>query len=89
MPWAGQIRQEQEIFFPFSEMSCLALGSAQPPVEWVLRAHFTEVEWLRCDVDHSPPFSAKVQNEEDGNTSIPLPYFRGVDKDNRIFTFMQ
>ena len=62
-PGADDLRfeswQGQEIFL-FCKSSALALGSKQPPIQWVPR-FFPGVK--QCDVGHSPPSSAKVKNE--------------------------
>jgi hypothetical protein len=50
-------RQGQEIFF-CSKMPRLALGSTPPPIQWV-----PEVKGPEHEADHSPSFTAKVNNE--------------------------
>jgi hypothetical protein len=45
--------------FPFSTEFRLALGSTQPPIQWVPVAISLEAKWLGHEADHSRPFSAK------------------------------
>jgi hypothetical protein len=47
--------------FLFSTSSRLALGSTQPPIQWVLGALSPEVKWLGCEADHSPPPSVEAK----------------------------
>jgi hypothetical protein len=63
--WKGQ-----EIFL-FSITSIPALGSTQPPVQWVPGAVSPWVKLLGCEADHSLPPSAKVKNDE---AILPLPH---------------
>jgi hypothetical protein len=46
--------------FHFS-MSRAALGHTQLPIQWVLGALSLGVKQLGCEIDHTPPASAKVQ----------------------------
>jgi hypothetical protein len=62
--------QEQGIFL-YSTVSRLALGSTQPPIQWVLGTLSLEVKQLGREAEYSPPFSAKVKN---GGTILPLPH---------------
>jgi hypothetical protein len=57
----GSIPDESKIFL-FSTASRLALGSNQPPIQWVPGTISPGVKWLGREADHSPPFSAKVKN---------------------------
>jgi hypothetical protein len=47
--------------FLFPTSSRPALGSTQPPSQWVPRAHSLGVKWLGYEADHSPPTSAEVK----------------------------
>jgi hypothetical protein len=47
--------------FLFTIMSRTALGSTQPPVQWVPGTLSLGVKWPGCEADHSPPSSAKVK----------------------------
>jgi hypothetical protein len=40
-----------------------SLGTARPPIQWVLGALSQRVKRPRCEVDHSPPYSAEFNNE--------------------------
>jgi len=62
-------------------MSILALGPIQPPM---CQASFRGVDQLGRD-DHSPPSSAKVNNES-SHTSASLLCLHGMDKN--IITFI-
>jgi hypothetical protein len=46
----------------FSIASRPALGPAQPPIQWVLRALYPGLKRPGREADHSPPCSAKVRN---------------------------
>jgi hypothetical protein len=45
----------------FSMSSRPALGTTQPPIQWVPGALSPGVKWLGREVDHSPPASAEVK----------------------------
>jgi hypothetical protein len=62
--------QRQEIFL-YSTASTPALGSNQPPVQWVLGALSLGVKRPGHEADSSPPSSAEVKN---GGTILPLPH---------------
>jgi hypothetical protein len=47
--------------FLFSTSSRLALGPAQPPIQWVPGALSPGVKRPGCDADHSPPTSAEAK----------------------------
>jgi hypothetical protein len=47
--------------FLFFMSSRPALGSTQPPIQWVPEALSLGVKWRGCEVDHSPPASAEVK----------------------------
>jgi hypothetical protein len=47
--------------FLFSTSSRPALGSTQPPTQWVPGALSPGVKRLGCEADHSPPTSAEVK----------------------------
>jgi hypothetical protein len=50
--------------FPLASVSRPALGPTQPPVQWVPGVLSPGVKvQLGRDADHSPPSSAKVENE--------------------------
>jgi hypothetical protein len=61
----------------FTTVSRLALGSTQPPVLWVPGALSLGEKWSRCEADHSPPSSAKVENAWIC-TSIPSVHLHGM-----------
>jgi hypothetical protein len=48
--------------FLYSTVSRLALGPAQPPIQWVQRALSLGIQWPGREDDHSPPSSAEVKN---------------------------
>jgi hypothetical protein len=53
-----------EIIFPVASVSRPALGPTQPPVQWVPGALSPGAEARPGrDADHSPPYSAEVENE--------------------------
>jgi hypothetical protein len=49
--------------FLFSKSSRPALGSIQPPIEWVTGGGglFSEVKWPGREADHTPPAIAEVK----------------------------
>jgi hypothetical protein len=48
--------------FLFTTISKMALGSTQPPIQWVQGALSLGVKQARCEADHSPPSSDEVKN---------------------------
>jgi hypothetical protein len=46
--------------FLFTAASRTALGSTQPPIQWVPGALSLELKWPGREADHSPPSSADV-----------------------------
>jgi hypothetical protein len=48
--------------FLFTTLSRAALGSTQPPIQWVPGALSLEVKRPGREADHSPPSSAEVKN---------------------------
>jgi hypothetical protein len=68
---------EKEISI-FSSVSRPALGSIQPPIQWIRTAVSLGVKGPRLEADHSPPTSTEVKN---GGAIPPLSYtssWRGV-----------
>jgi hypothetical protein len=53
-------RQGQEIFL-YSTLSRPALGSTQPPIQWVLRARSSTVKWPGREADHLHPSGARFK----------------------------
>jgi hypothetical protein len=49
---------------------------------------YWEIKRLGSEVDHSPPFSAKVKNEW-SYSSVPRTCLPGVDRDNLTFYSLQ
>jgi hypothetical protein len=47
-------------FYELHTLPKLALGSTQPPIQWVLGAHSLEIKWPGHEADHSPSTSAEV-----------------------------
>jgi hypothetical protein len=47
--------------FSFTTVSRMALGPAQPPIQWVSGAFSWGVKWLAYETSRSPPSSAKVK----------------------------
>jgi hypothetical protein len=64
--------------FLFSIASNPALGSTQPPIQWVLEALSPGVKLLGHEDDYSPPASAEVKN--DGAIVLPpiVPSWRNA-----------
>jgi hypothetical protein len=59
--WSGfEFRCGLGIFL-FNTVSRLALGPTQPPIQWIPGALSLGVKWSGCEIDHSPPSSAKVK----------------------------
>ena len=59
--WFSSQQGQENILF--SKMSRQALGSTQPPIQWVPSVLSLGVKWLQGEVHCSPPSSAKVKNE--------------------------
>jgi hypothetical protein len=76
--------------FLFTAASRTALGSTQPPLQWVAGALSLEVNWPGREADHSPPSSAEVKNAW-SYTSTPQYAFMAwclvKHRDNFTFTF--
>jgi len=51
-PQAGQLGFDSR-FFLLATASRLALGPAQPPIQWILGAVSPGVKWFECKADHS------------------------------------
>jgi len=65
-------------------MSRLALGSTQPPIQWVTEAPSLGVKWLGHEADHSLPSSAKVKNVC-SYTSLPnIPSWCGAQLKKKV-----
>jgi hypothetical protein len=58
----GLIPNRARVFFMNSTASRPALELISPPVKWVSEPIFQEVKRQGCKTDHSPPFSAEVNN---------------------------
>jgi hypothetical protein len=50
-------------FYLFFKVYGMALGSTQPPVQWIPRNVFLGVKQPGHETDHSSPSRAKVKNE--------------------------
>jgi hypothetical protein len=59
---AGCPKLDQEIYV-FSRMFIRAVGSTEPPVQWVLGALFSGENWPECETDDSSLSTAGVHNE--------------------------
>jgi hypothetical protein len=64
-------RQGLEIF-PFTTAYRTALGSTQPPIQWVPGALSLGVKRPGSEADHSPPSSAEVKNEWSYTSTPPI-----------------
>jgi len=54
-----------------------AMGSTQPPIQWVMGALTTGIKWLGHEADHSPPTGAEVKHAW-SYTSIPMSSWHGA-----------
>jgi hypothetical protein len=72
-------------------VSRTALGPTQPPIQWVPGALSLGVKRQGREADHSPPFSAEVNNARSYISTPPIPpSWRGAQlkcRDNFTFTF--
>jgi hypothetical protein len=60
----GSIPGRGERIFLIASVSRPALGSTQPPVQWVPGGPFPAAKaWPGRDADHSPSFTAEAENE--------------------------
>jgi hypothetical protein len=64
-------RRELRIFL-FTIASRLALGTTQPPIQWVIRAFSLEVKQPGREADHSFPSSAEVKECVDLYFNSPI-----------------
>jgi len=64
----------------------LALGTTQPPIQWVPQTLSLGVKWPEHVGDHSSPPSARVKYEW-SYTSIPPICLHAMYRDNFIFKF--
>jgi hypothetical protein len=58
--------------FLFTTGTRTALGTIQPPIQWVLGALSLVVKQLGHEVDHSPPSSAEVKNAWSYTSTPPI-----------------
>jgi hypothetical protein len=63
--------------FLFSTSSRPALGSTQPPIQWVPGALFPGVKRPGREADHSPPASAEAKKNWIYTTSPPYAFIEG------------
>jgi hypothetical protein len=63
--------------FLFTTASRPALGSTQPPIQWVPRAFSVGAKRPGREADHSPPSSAEVKNAWSYTTTPPV-HLNGV-----------
>jgi len=63
MGWLTEILRfdSRQVIFLFSKASRLALGSTQPPTEWVTEALSPEVKQLGHEAEHWPPTCANTE----------------------------
>ena len=66
--------QQQQQFSVLQHIEAL-LELTQPPAEWVTGVILLWVRWLGHETDHSPSFSAKVNNEWSYKPLLPLYTF--------------
>ena len=70
--------QRQDMFHVL-KTSRPALGSTQPPVQWVLETSSLGVRWLGHEANHSAPPSAKVKGVELYLHSSYMPFWQPRD----------
>jgi hypothetical protein len=65
MLWAGgcSLIPGRGSIFLFSIASRLAVGPNQSPIQWVLRAVPSRLQWLGCEPDDLLPSSVDIKNE--------------------------
>jgi hypothetical protein len=88
--WAGQLRGQNSSpsrvkNFVFSTLSRPALGSTQPPIQWVWGTLSLGVKWPGCEADHSSPTSAKVKKNVNLYIHSPIHLHGVVHRDNFIY----
>jgi hypothetical protein len=59
--WGVRVRSSMVKNYHFSISTRSALGSTQPPIQWVLGALLQGLKQQGHDVDHSPPTSTEVK----------------------------
>jgi hypothetical protein len=60
--------------FLFSMLSRSALGSTQPPIQWVPGVLSLGVKRQGCEADHSPPASAEVKKMWNHTSTTPYAF---------------
>jgi hypothetical protein len=76
--------------FLFTTASRTALGSTQPPIQWVPWALSLRVKLPGCEAYQSPPSKAEVKIRGDVSPFPKTPSWRGAQlkpRDNFTFTF--
>jgi hypothetical protein len=71
MRWKARVRFLAGQNFSLPTASRLALGSTQPPIQWVPGAIATEVKGRVHVNEHSPQYGIEIKN---GGTIPPLPH---------------
>jgi hypothetical protein len=70
----------------------MALGSTQPPIQWVPGALSLGVKQLGREADNSPSSTVKAKNTWSYTSTPSMPQWRGAQlkntKDNFTFTFI-
>lgn len=56
----------------FSKISILSLQPTHPPNHWLPEALSPQITFPGCEADHSPPFTAKVEDESSYTSTPPL-----------------
>jgi len=64
-------------FFLLAAISRQALGSIQPPLQWVQRTVTPGIKWPGCDAPYSPSSFAEVKNAW-SYTSTPPVHLHGM-----------
>jgi hypothetical protein len=85
--WGSRVRFPAGAgIFLFTTASRMALGSTQPPIQWVPGALSLEVKRPGHEADHSPPSSAEVKNAWSYISTPPI-HLHGVVLSKRRYNF--
>ena len=68
----------------FSKSSRTYVGCTQLSIQWIQGLSAQRVKRPGCDADNSSPFISEVKIKR-SNTSTPLVYLHGVERENVIF----
>jgi len=79
--------KEHDLLYPISKTRRPLKAPTLPPITWVPVNISAAVKVPGCQVDHSPPSSAKDKNGWSYTSTFPIR-FHSVDIDNNIYIYI-